>query len=912
MKTNNFLIKMIYSVIDFFEIFINKYFNSIKSTFFLKKYCVAGMEDSSYVFFIAELDDEEEDDDEEMDDDDEDNDEDDEENNGEENNQESDTKDQIKSGVKSSLMKMIMTNPNTYLILGIVVVVLFIIGLIIVLFPNEFEAPNQILCGGPSKLDNVKVITTDQMGNPLDAWDFYDYVTGVNYNEIGTPGSVSVFIPWQVQGIANVSYALSSNRYSEEAFERNSRNFKKWCPSIDSKAILNEEGKIIKPSKRFYGALECPDWTGDEEIIVIRNSHDNQTACSVETGCYFWSNEYIADVDVKANCVNVRKNRTEGYRPGPMSKMCKIGPKATDESIAKYLSEHPGSYIENGEEGKRVLVTVPAEDVQYGHGPIKDLEIKEHMYKISDTIRGVLMTDREGIPASTEYKSSGSAVVAEGTAACKGTDLYANEPPVRNDMCHNNRPGLNMANQANERGWPVHKILTFWYDYYISSWSDSGISGCQLYYSHATGDLEIMNRDPATGKALTPFNILNILNDKLSPGSLTEEEGIDYVRDYINLRMRGAVLSRGLSTGKGVASAAIELINILEENGYILPYLLGGGHSADRDFDPKTYGIIDKFAAPRENNYLDQDEANAWNYEHFDYITFKMWGGMRLYGTFPEKYYDNIADGFCLGDDPDNEEIKNVRMYFRKKGDTDYEFVEAEIYPECSFEMDIGFDPEKNSHDYYFEFEGQRMSNINGNIAGYPEGPDCTGFSWYTLYNGGLTSHDSFASLVANYGGSGAGTDSDVARAYINSQSGPLMPNRKNVALHGDIIYHPAIEQYVHAKVVIGMLYTSKGVLVGNLVAEAKGHSYGVVVNMVSVENGKPLTKVTTFSGGSETEDPVSLVDYVVDNSVNFPEPYYVIDFSNCYENREPHAGGNGENFCRHVNSSDFYKGVGD
>jgi len=497
---------------------------------------------------------------------------------------------------KLTQIQLLLKDPRTYFIGGIIIVIIMIILFIIVLFPDRPSHTDSLLCGGPSKLDSVKVITTDQSGKPLDAWNFYDYITAVNNNELGAPSEdqlkeenlEEIEVPYQVQAIANVSYALSID-YKEENLNTNSVNFKKWCKS----GSPDSEGKI------FYGDLECPEWTGDEEIILIMNSHDNQTACHPDFGCYHWENDAIPELGVEANtCLNVYKTAYPGVESKTRGIWCSL-----KNISAEVAQSFMGKYdIKKGDEYWKVWVEDENPQLL---SPISS-EAKEFLESISNSVRGVLMTDREGNPATTQYKSGKD-------SPCNGSWFSQAYRPEKNDMCHNKTIAmeeLNIFSQHALRYWPVHKILTYWYDYYLASWSDSGIASCTLYKPANKNSLKIINYRYA-GSADNNYvldsqaNMLSILTKKVNASEanislgyvMTEEE----VKDTINRYIYGGVSTYGLSTGKGVAMAAITLINYLELYDYKLPYSMGGGHPLHDNY----YGINKNWG--RKISYSDEE-----------------------------------------------------------------------------------------------------------------------------------------------------------------------------------------------------------------------------------------------------------------------------------------------------------------
>ena len=518
-------------------------------------------------------------------------------------------KEEAKRFTKDKLKKLTIYNPKFYLILAIILVIIFIILFIIVLFWNTEPRPEAILCGGPSELDSLKVITTDQEGILLDAWDFYEYVGAVVNNEFSAGDGVNEEtnpITHQVQAIASVSEALSSGKYkseSELASNLNKYNTK-WCPKRD---LTEEEFEAFindgVPVRRAPGTdMVCPElWPEDPKIIVLKNSVDSQTACDPKNGCYTWSSAHperatpsgvIEKFGVSDVCINTHKSATYGYIPKPRSRWCSVKVELSPQQVEQYTSE--GYKIRtSSKKGVKYDVWVTVTAVEKKARPENVLN---YYKRITDSVGGVVLTDTYGNPAHAQYKSGG-----DERPECKERNVRASKPPQLNDMCHNsyNFHGLDMYTQATQRNWPVHKILTFWYNFSLSSWSDLGRSSCEMYPNvenkSGTKILNYLQRDQYNFVDDPKANIATIFAGFYG---ITEDLAVEDLNNFIAT----AVMAEGIGTGKGVAAAAISLITILEENDLRLPYSWGGKYS--------SYGINRKWGIPVSNG-APSDDPNS-------------------------------------------------------------------------------------------------------------------------------------------------------------------------------------------------------------------------------------------------------------------------------------------------------------
>lgn len=720
----------------------------------------------------------------------------------------------LKEEAKKKLKELTIYNPQFYLYFSIALAIFFFILFIVVLFWQTSNYPTAILCGGPSRLDSMKVITTDQgshdaPGSPrylFDGWDFYEYVGAVLNNELKASGNETTLIPHQVQAIAVASYGLSVGFAN---IENNKKSYKNsWCPPFteEEKSSMVESGVIVKRSPN--GIFMCPvNWPEEPEIILIKNSIDNQTACDPKTGCCKYINEEERTSNAfeglfgikEGKCLNTNKSRTEGAEScsgnlEKWSRWCSVKEPALTgnyfgddprrkkslQLLKKYVNVSRETIDNYEHDAKTFLLNhsgLMSKDgfpinVSYGDGGAGSNEYKVEViakvkkmpaaseesqlqYKaITDSIRGVLMVTESGWPGCTQYKSGDE-------PACLGTDAYANNPPTRtNAMCHAYDAELSIHTQTHQRYWPVHKILTFWYDFHLASWSSSGIAECEIYHP-ISENTKILNYQDTPPDYVIDHNatVLTIFGDRYRSQRQVEFD-FNY---YISSQVTGAKLG----TGRGVATAAVALLNLFEQKNYRVPYSFGGTY--------KDYGINRLWGSPTPNTY---------------------------------------------GEAPPNTTI--------------------------------------------------------------PLGFDCMGFAHWVFRNGGLNDYISFGPMTKL-------KPYDLNRYYDGLHS--------NVGLHGDAIYHGSDVSggTDHVKVIIGMVYDDNGVLVGNLVAHAQGSSVGVVVQMVSVITGNPITSSKDANGKTVfTEHPLTLAD-----------PYGVIDFSNCYEQ----YGHNGKIKCTIADPADYYKG---
>lgn len=695
--------------------------------------------------------------------------------------------------------RKIKKSPMFYVYTLLALIIIFIILIIIILFWEPDTVGNAILCGGPSKLDDVKVITTDEDHKKIDSWNFYDWIAAVVNWEMG--GALGVV--GQVQSIAAVSETLQGKYDESQLAEVREKYLNSWCPEIEytEEQLLEfaREGKSIP--KQFYQEMECdPTWPRDDrlEIVILMNSHRAMGGCDIEYGCNSYENPEIPEFGIKkGKCINVLESKKNHPRANvyKRARFCEIKVSTDIEELKKKYPNR--SFVYDASKSAWTVLIVP--NSTGGKKPYSEEEQKAMMDMIS-TIRGLIMVNDDGTPAYTPWKSG------EDSVECQGESLYQNNPPTRNDMCHDGKVPLSIVTQANERYWPVHKILTYWYDYRIASWSSSGRASCQMYYpmSDPSKRVKIYNKLDTPRSIGDPVVELDYVEDHDQFITKTiadiEKTNTTEIQNRFNSYIESSVRANGIGSARGVASAAISLINYLEFYNYKLPYSFGGKYNKQSGNKIKYYGINQFWGSPVENSSPKRDFEKEW--------------------------------------------------------------------------IPLGF--------------------------------DCTGFTDWVLYNGGLSANDEFAALAnidkyPDVKASGTG-ENDIYRKY------EIRPTHSNIAYLGDIIYRVGDSNgIVHAKVVIGVVFDDNGTMIGNQVAEAKGTSSGVVVSLIDDRTGKPLIKKDIIN----EEGIVIGHEYTVGEYGTPPEtPYGVIDLSTCYNEYGAHY--NGGYLCTIATEEEFYSEVDD
>ena len=428
----------------------------------------------------------------------------------------------IKEGLKKLVKSKFVKSPYFWLVIIILIIIFLIIMYIWSVLYSRKPSLESILCGGDSDFDDLKVITTTQKmkrvngqryyTEPLDSWDFYDYVKAVLRNEYSASSDTSLQSAYQAQAVAAASFAVDRGGYYSR-LETNKEQFQEWCGS-------GQEWVSVGGRKTF----KCPsDWNEYDDIIILPNSTDAQTACSVSKGCYV----YVASND---SCkVDVYKTIEEGYTaPETWTKKCSDGVEATAN--------------------KKVKEALSADKIE-----IYD--------KIIEKIKGVFLTDASGKIGYGRYG-------AAGTPGCSG------EAGETMAMCHDHRGYDDIGTQSSE-GWSALRILTFWYkDAYLSSKSSSGISLCEAFKPSMTANLPKLNwtDSGATHVADPSFKLENFLKNA------SDSKQYNLTVNDFNNTIYSVVKGYGVGTRMGVVGAATTLISTFQGLGVRLPYDLGGSY----------------------------------------------------------------------------------------------------------------------------------------------------------------------------------------------------------------------------------------------------------------------------------------------------------------------------------------------
>jgi len=925
----------------------------------------------------------------------------------EDDNQENEEKDKLASSIKSRLLR----NPNTYLVGAIALSIIFVILFIAAIFYDPSPSVPGLrvdLCGGPSVLDTVRVVTSfpnrkDKQGVDIkeepkwqDAWNFYDYIAAVINNEVGTGMAYAFkrvnsktpeivenkefqkgidFAYYQAQGITSVSYALNPNvgDYLNESKKlENQKKFLERCPLIsEMEGLTIEEAEDLAVRYGDKPYFLCPiDWGATPDLIVVINGTEHQSACDLNMGCYHYdyptpllcthfheksddikdledagdlgrgiSEELVGISDIINNLDESKKKnlnpvyqghsengkgpllKTEELKPGETARdliryvysdveQCTLTPDVKQDetnfgtkiylsggckSVYKSVDPHGKSYsgdkFEVTCENKYCIRFPDDPDCtptrNYKVVPLRawiqefatvsnpgllspSLDEKEkeswqtkvdYTYTVIRSIKGVVMTDINGIPQNADFK--GSDGWTQGACLGDSLDLY---PPVagRNNMCHaQDTSGESDRNCAYFQSailrWPVHKILSYWYDFYFSSWSASGREDCNIIGINIEKELDIMNlnynnmsikypEEETFGQLLLKYNLLPeyegaipyqrevlTIDPNLSQSEKDrlikefKEKNAEKEVDVMNQFIYGRAMLRGVGTGKSVASAAVALMEYLYFRDLKLPYKLGGHWD--------TYGV-----------------DPGWGTD---------WGS-------------------------------------------------------------------------------------GGNDV-IPYGMDCTNFTKWAQFNGGINKGDSYMSLIDEgnmvFGGEPGTLINPYARTYDTTDDVKFQ-RRTNLGLMGDILYHQKnpneADAYAHAKLIVGYYFNENNVITGNVVAEESGKRTGLIFNVISVKTGKKMeyvnysTKLVPDYNQAPYADPNGdngpqrytmvkydgeYVDYCYrdpdstheyDSSANTDyclvptdPPYYIIDYSACYNGFTSYGN---NTICSKQSSEEFYK----
>lgn len=844
---------------------------------------------------------------------------------------------------KPSFSKIIWSSPITYYILAAGIFILFLVGLFLVLFPKDDNLNlKPIMCGGPSKLDNLKIITkgpdvkeiitgkTIGSGPWLDAWDFYDYVAGVVRYETGT-GIISKFkgangdnpeiienkeyrrgldfAYYQAQALASLSYALNpdvGDYANEELKASNLRKYRAMCPLLTAEALseMTEEEVLAYINRKGNIFMKCrADWPEEFELIVAKNSTSHQGACSLDYGCVVYNNDAAhggelicryEEIDgknvliegdercnlkgahgtnkgkkiyLRENCIGVGKNK-DGSLPATYEHTCKnhYCEKFSDDPDCK---NHPSSlipdraYIKPGHHTPFTGVLTPGiSDEQRA----RNQEAKDYIYEVIESIRGVVLTHADGVAGRADFKGLGTPGVDD-ILECKG-NVHSIYPITRNDMCHAGTDDENQASswyQSVVLGWPASRIVTYWYDFYISSWSEEGKSRCRVVDFNMEKDLEILNFDNSEDNPNKPIK-------------------------YPGEKSLGHILNK----------YEVKLANLDEYS--------------SSELTSEVSSIIDEFSELDEETLdkLAKSEMNSFNNYLKSYASINRIGSGKAVA----------AAGVGL--------VKY--LYYR------------DLKLPYSFNMkydEFGVNPEWGIE------ESTSVGNWNGSIFGgqtkMPLGLDCVGFTNWAMINGGLKKGFMSQSEMFN--------DSSYTGAHKYAKKYDADSRRVVVGEFGDVIYHESGSSgYPHSKLVVGYWFNDNGAIVGNIIAEALNPEQGLVTNVVSTRTGKKMKQIyytedkdhnfglriapyselifdedkyyipylkdgSLIKGWTYVDfcyqDPRMPFDYGafnVDTSYcsSSGSPDYLLDYSSCYENK------NRQKVCEKVAVEDFYKGVFD
>ena len=441
-------------------------------------------------------------------------------------------------------IKKFLSNPTTVYIIGIAVFILFLVGLFLVLFPDEKKPTvDTLLCGGPSLIDGIIIVTKDDKGNLIDKWDFYTYIVSLLNRDLGTSSNLEDKIPYQTYGIA-LATKLLYDHYDEEKMAEYRQTYNNVC--------FNSENDTT--------SFECGEPLDSDTNIFIVDHQVTKENCNSITGCVHYKNPYLGDFGIEEGSCIDSYSGLGTFGDNTKSVYCKVNKSLSEDEITAFKGK--GYKFINDEKGLRVNIIVKG-TVSNG---LKEEEIG-FLVAVADSIRGVIMVNDNGTPANTETISEESS----DKSAC-GSNVYANSAPQSNVMCGVRDSGLDVFSQYIERGWPVHKILTFWYDYYLASWSTLGKDSCNLYEKMYEGGLKKLNflrRSPYNFVDDDNATVLSIM------GSLKDTSQEDALYDF-NSYIYQNVVRYGIGSGKGIAAAAIALANYFELEKIRMTYSFGG------------------------------------------------------------------------------------------------------------------------------------------------------------------------------------------------------------------------------------------------------------------------------------------------------------------------------------------------
>ena len=503
----------------------------------------------------------------------------------------SSTKPEVKTQAKNKIIKALLKSPWFYFTIAGIASILFIVGMIISMIPRKFPPTiPKLLCSGPSKIDNYIVITTNESGVPEKIWSYYDYIASITYRELGLLNPEDSKIPHQLFAIV-ASSSILGEQYNEETLKNNYQKYAQWCPkNADGKYDINNQ----------YG-LDCYDFDPKINLLfIVEDSKNTQKTCDVRSGCLGWANEgYFENFGIEDGSCLLEFQEENQTEPKVKNAYCEIKKENYNEEGYTVITE--GGV-------KKVLVELGTEAKIVRHND----SLLQHLMQAIDDTRGVLMVSREGVPQKTEYKNKYNL----DSPACMGNVRDENQP-ILNEMCFGDlenpdKSSLNAINQASERGWPVHRILTFWFDYYLASWSKSGQESCRLYKPNPVKAKTMTNfqrKDyykPETAHKFETHFVKNYSDSTLKILARHDKVKIIDAKNSFNMAIKDKVTHYGLGTGNGVAMAAIAMVNYLEGYGYKLPYSFGGHNfkaraASQKYWEVNFHGVRNDWGVPVKN-----------------------------------------------------------------------------------------------------------------------------------------------------------------------------------------------------------------------------------------------------------------------------------------------------------------------
>lgn len=740
------------------------------------------------------------------------------------------------------------------------------------------------------------------------------------------------FAYYQAQALAAVSYALGVGNYISPAqIEANRAEFFEQCPSIDS--LSEEEVKAIFDGvpryARDYSWFRCPEtWGENVSITKIANSNANAGACDVDYGCVGWATE-AGPGEVETEClfkidengetvldleksINVAMcNYTSSnpiYDEYPDSRS-NSGKKISvrGDCLSYYKTNNPtGAFGEpleftcpnlyckkypedpdcTGEPSvkvpKRAFVLSPSKFIKWGQYNAKEEQKEKHVLRAeflrgtANSIRGLVMTDIEGNPKETPWKSGAKGTTPE----CKGT--WGDEfPPTANDKCHDKSTdgaALNSWKQATEQRWPMHKIMSYWYDYYFSSWSDEGRSRCSISTYELDpkkfDELSLLNYDKEKQQLKFPNEktIGNILL-KYTDEKYKERVNITYVFNYPALESEEAKIPA--IKGDSAPSPKMKKVEGYTFLGWYLdPSGSGERISLKSGFteDITLYG-----------KWTTNSEAPPYKSETAEY-------NPNLVDN-SSSYYNQLfsSDANIMMDNYNSFIISYIGKENNDSGEsTSYAAIKLLKYLDYN---NLSMPYTKNGRYDKFGINSKWGTNSNG----MPLGLDGIGLTYWSIKNSGFKLYQNLEQFYYAEGYSG---NHPFIRHYDASERRVLMGQM------GDVLYRSSESGEPDAKLVVGYYFNEANVLIGNIVIEAIDPQKGFAYKIVSVRNGSDLAY---GEYDLETdEDKVIFYDSCGETD-SCGTSYDVMDLSACYRQRQTY---NDIPICGKYNENEYFKGV--